>query len=397
MPTLSTTLLLQDTLKAYHDLFPMIGAMGTDFNAGPLRLGDNVIAHIETLPTAADYDENNGGYENGATEGSDLLVDVPIHVDKHRHVPLKWSHLKAIQNQKKTYKGTVENAAFVLGREQVQSVFAKANAANVSKEAISPAADVDYEVLTHINGEMNKNGASPRGRIGVINTDIANALEGDVRITSKDFYGIQTGGNAYRVFRSIAGFQAIYEFPTLANNNIASGAVTATAATDLLTKAGHGFKNGNKVRFTTADTLPAPLAINTTYYVRDAGTDTFKLALTDGGAVIDITTAGTGAHAVAGYENLSGFFFEASAVALRSGVPEQTAEYAAELGIPQTMAMEILKNPESRMTLALMKWQKGGTGNLYVSPTAIWGSSVGRQGGAAGTITDRGAYRLVTG
>ncbi len=48
----------------------------------------------------------------------------------------------------------------------------------------------------------------------------------------------------------------------------------------------------------------------------------------------------------------------------------------------------------SGFALGLMKWQAAGTGDLWISPTSIWGSAVGRQAGTAGTITDKGALIL---
>jgi hypothetical protein len=40
--------------------------------------------------------------------------------------------------------------------------------------------------------------------------------------------------------------------------------------------------------------LPAPLTIGTEYYVKTANAGTYTLSLTQGGAAIDLTTAGTG-------------------------------------------------------------------------------------------------------
>src|SRR5712692_90526 len=70
----------------------------------------------------------------------------------------------------------------------------------------------------------------------------------------------------------------------------------ADPATDILTARNHGRSNGAAVKVFSNGTLPAPLAAGTTYYVRDATTNTLKLAATNGGAAIDITTAGTGTH-----------------------------------------------------------------------------------------------------
>ena len=58
------------------------------------------------------------------------------------------------------------------------------------------------------------------------------------------------------------------------------------------------FETDDPVEFTTTITLPAPLVPGTTYYVRDVSGGTFKLSATPGGAVLDITDAGSGVHTV---------------------------------------------------------------------------------------------------
>lgn len=70
-----------------------------------------------------------------------------------------------------------------------------------------------------------------------------------------------------------------------------------TPATDLITCPIHGYVDTNKVVLY-GDTVPAGLTEGTIYYVRDATADTFKLAATAGGAVIDLTSAGGSACVV---------------------------------------------------------------------------------------------------
>jgi hypothetical protein len=74
------------------------------------------------------------------------------------------------------------------------------------------------------------------------------------------------------------------------------GTVFTAATDDVVTSAGHGLSDTNVLILTTSNTLPAGLSTGTPYFVRDATTDTFKLALTSGGAAIDITSTGTGVH-----------------------------------------------------------------------------------------------------
>ena len=76
------------------------------------------------------------------------------------------------------------------------------------------------------------------------------------------------------------------------------GTVTANASTDKLTLNGHGMADTTRVRFSTTDTLPAGLSVDTDYYVRDTETNAFKISTTSGGSAVNITDTGTGTHTV---------------------------------------------------------------------------------------------------
>lgn len=73
---------------------------------------------------------------------------------------------------------------------------------------------------------------------------------------------------------------------------------TVNAGTDVCTMVGHGLSDTNTVTLASTGTLPAGLAADTQYFIRDATADTFKLAATSGGTAIDITDTGTGVHTV---------------------------------------------------------------------------------------------------
>lgn len=64
----------------------------------------------------------------------------------------------------------------------------------------------------------------------------------------------------------------------------------AIASTDLIYSASHGYSDTNTIVFFNG-TAPTGLTEGTTYYVRDATTDTFKVAATAGGAAINLTGA----------------------------------------------------------------------------------------------------------
>jgi hypothetical protein len=68
-------------------------------------------------------------------------------------------------------------------------------------------------------------------------------------------------------------------------------------STDVVTCLSHGYVDTQKIVFY-GDTTPAGLTEGTIYFVRDATTDTFKVAATSGGAAIDLTGAGSAACVV---------------------------------------------------------------------------------------------------
>ncbi len=80
-----------------------------------------------------------------------------------------------------------------------------------------------------------------------------------------------------------------------------SGTVTfadgnVNTSTDVIT-ATNTMQNGDPVLLTTTGTLPAGLALATTYYIVSVSGSTFKLSATKGGAAVDITAAsGGGTH-----------------------------------------------------------------------------------------------------
>ena len=68
---------------------------------------------------------------------------------------------------------------------------------------------------------------------------------------------------------------------------------TADSGTDVITSNAHGLVNGETLRFKGGN-LPAGLSQVTLYYVRDATTNTFKVAATAGGAAINLASNGSG-------------------------------------------------------------------------------------------------------
>lgn len=62
----------------------------------------------------------------------------------------------------------------------------------------------------------------------------------------------------------------------------------AVPSTDLIHCVSHGYADATKIVFW-GGTAPLPLVAGTIYFVRDATTDSFKVAATSGGGAIDLT------------------------------------------------------------------------------------------------------------
>lgn len=77
--------------------------------------------------------------------------------------------------------------------------------------------------------------------------------------------------------------------PTFATTDVNIG-------TDVITITAHEFNNNDLVSFTSSDTLPAGLAMNTYYHIISKTTNIFQVSATQAGSAIDITDIGVGTH-----------------------------------------------------------------------------------------------------
>ncbi len=141
-------------------------------------------------------------------------------------------------------------------------------------------------------GLWNYNGAEWILVGSVDTTDAADILtKKAIESASGDF---TIKGNSYLVDPSKSAFPTTSQ--TFVDANVTTG-------TDTITVTGHGFHLGLPVQLTTSGTLPAGLALATTYYVISMTVDTFKLASSYANALVptpvDITAAaGGGTHTI---------------------------------------------------------------------------------------------------
>ena len=126
---------------------------------------------------------------------------------------------------------------------------------------------------------------------GAAGTDLAIYTINDNRTL---FYAYTTGSTSAIGIRDITA--------------TASPTFTANAGTDVITISGGSWElwENRAIQLTTSGTLPAGLALATTYYLKGVSGATAQLSLTAGGAAVDITDTGTGTHSISLF--LDGWF-----------------------------------------------------------------------------------------
>jgi hypothetical protein len=210
--TLSTTELLTDLLDAFKKQFPMLKFFSTDFSSAAAVLNQQVIARIAQLPSVQSYDATNG-YQLNQADAKTLMVDVPVTLNQHKHVPVKVLYLDRIASKIDLYNEAIGNIGWVLGKSIIDYVLGLGVAANFSFSQVATIANTNRDTLSAITKQMNANGAAPIGRWGIVNSDVFNSLDGDIRIASGDYHGQMKDGNAYGRLTGIAGFENIVEYP----------------------------------------------------------------------------------------------------------------------------------------------------------------------------------------
>jgi hypothetical protein len=153
--------------------------------------------------------------------------------------------------------------------------------AHVLADAVRGSNKNLYSNLT--DAETNPITGASGGGIGTVTTDGFVLEQGTVNMDL-----VNTNARTYVAWN----WKANGAGSTNSNGTAKSSSVTVDSGTDTVTWNSHGMSDGQKIGFFAA-TMPGGLSAGTLYYVRDAATNTFKVAASSGGAAIDITSNGT--------------------------------------------------------------------------------------------------------
>lgn len=104
-----------------------------------------------------------------------------------------------------------------------------------------------------------------------------------------------TAGQAAGSTTLTVGASSSYNVGWYVTNSVcfAPAAVTLQDLSDIVIRNNHGLADGTRVSFATIVTTTG-ISVNTVYYVVNSTTNTFQLSLTNGGAVLPLTTNGSG-------------------------------------------------------------------------------------------------------
>lgn len=389
--TLTSPQVLLDVIGAFRKAFPAITLFGAQWKGTTLKLNQKYVAQIAVYGSASTYDRTQGGYKNGANTARNGLVDVSVVVNNQPTYPLLWQHIDGIKDDKNQYAKVIAGGGYTLGKSAIDNgFFAKMTTRYFSQENVTAAANTDWDWLNTLTTTMNQRGCEPVGRVLFVNSTVAGNLASDPRLISRDYFnntitGQLLTGQGYRMWTNVAGFALIQEYPDLpSNNGTALTGVSATAATDVLAKNAHGLVTGDPVVISAIGGGAAGLAITTRYWTIKVDANSFKLATTRAnalaGTAIDITSDSSGGGlTLALTENLIAFAADGRAFASLAGVPDGLTVMADQIGVPQTMAFDVIQEENSKITMAAAKWQETGTADVYWVPTFVYGTNAGRE------------------
>jgi hypothetical protein len=171
--------------------------------------------------------------------------------------------------------------------------------------SVTNVAEIHQEVVeVSYTKQSTPSQVSPQGFLGSnpVQNELAFQLRATLAEIARDVdysfingnYNLPTDNTTARATRGI--LQAITTNASVASTTLGTGLALA-ASGDTVTKTAHGLSNGAQVQFPVLSASNG-LSVGKTYYVVGSTANTFQVALTAGGAAVDITADSTATVAV---------------------------------------------------------------------------------------------------
>ncbi len=400
--TLILPILTGKIIPAFKQKVPALSYFSTDWGkagsafASPVKWQQEVISQLASVPAVSDHVPGDD-LTSGALNAKNLVTDVRVRIDRAKRVVIKLPTADAVSLMMDgAFMQTLIESGIALGRQVVADGLAEVTPDNFTLSMVETKANHDLDTLKTARIALNAVGAG-EPRYGIAGSTAVGNIGTDTRVSSNQFYNQRQGVDAYQRLVNIEGFTEVAEAPSFPSGNPSVGVVTA-ATTDVITKVAHGLLAGDRVRFTTTNTLPAGLTVDTNYYVIASGltADAFKVSATLSGSAVDITDTGTGVHTALVWGALNGFYFEKRAIHIASRQLIDNLEMARALGIPVPIASHQETDPETGLTFSAFMWIDVKTHDIYVAFVVAYGIKAGRALGA-GVDVDAGTLAAGTG
>ncbi len=132
-------------------------------------------------------------------------------------------------------------------------------------------------------------------RRGIAQVDMTTGALGSFQPFSAGWGGSTSGPRDDGPYRATPWGAPPYELKLRMEPTGVLVTATVTASDNVLSSSGHGLTDGQRVRLSLdgSNPMPAGLGAGAYYFVRDATTNTFKVAATNGGAAVNVTVDGT--------------------------------------------------------------------------------------------------------
>lgn len=398
-PTLALSILARKVMTAFRTKLPPLMFFSTDFGkvgnntAEPAKWQQEVVSWMALKPTATSHTPGED-LEAGALNVKDYLTDVYMRIDRAAKCVFT---IPTVDSVKYILDGAIDSTLAEAGKALAKYVLMDILAtcvtpANFTQSITETVNNADFDTLRAGRVALNLQGAG-EPRYGLAGSQFLSNIGDDPAVSSGDYHNQRNGADPYMSLVNIEGFNEVKEFPEFPADNSTIGTFTAVAATNVITTSTtHGLNIGDRVRVTTtAADLPAGMAIDTDYFVITVPSPTtITVSATSGGAVLDITDAGTGTHTIQNFGNLNAFLFEDRAIHVTVRQLVDNIELAKKLGIPVTVASHTEVDPETGLAFTVFMWLKPNTQDIFIAMTVAYGCKGGR-GLAAANGTDPGS------
>lgn len=207
--TVANALVSQRVLELIVSKRPMLKGVVTDFSDEVASLGDTVKTRTIGLPTV-----NNFGSSASATADSDVTVTL----DLHKEVYYSFTGAEVASTRRDLVGERAVAMAVALGNSMVDAMAALITESNFgTSQQTTQASGWDYTTITAICKGMNNAGIPDVSRFAWVTEDVAEGFANDQLML--EYLDDSAARTAYSVWRSVKGFDYIWEYPAMPETN----------------------------------------------------------------------------------------------------------------------------------------------------------------------------------